>query len=136
MLGKTIGGADFFTTQAVFSGDRFVEVLEGYYAQCDAQGIQPAAVFVSFTPVSERYDIEFLRWLGVNIDRPTERRLLAKGEEGLVPDSIDLAVENWRQIRAAAGRYKGAALGLNVEYIHRHNFEATLDLADRLAEEV
>ncbi len=92
-------------------------------------------MFVSFTPVSERYDVEFLRWLGVDIDDATERRLLADEEEGLAPESIELAVENWRMIQSVANRHKGANLGLNVEYIHRHNFEATLEMAEKLVKE-
>ncbi|NIN69784.1 MAG: hypothetical protein GTO63_34910 [Anaerolineae bacterium] len=136
MLGKTLGGAEFFTTQAVFSSGLFVEVLEGYYALCVEAGISPAAVFASFTPVSEKYDIEFLRWLGVSIDAVTEGRLLAGGKEDLARASIEMALENWRKLQSAASRHKGAVLGLNVEYIHRHNFEPTLDMAKRLVREI
>ncbi len=64
MLGKTRTGTDFFTTQAVFSNDRFVEVLDGYYARCADDGIPTATIFASFSPVSQPYDLEFLRWLG------------------------------------------------------------------------
>lgn len=133
MLEKSRAGADFFTTQAVFNGDRFVEVQEGYYARCEAEGLAPAAIVASFTPVTEAYDLEFLRWLGVDIPTEMERQLLSPTGDPAAP-SIALAVENWKKMREAAERHSGAPLGLNVEYISRHNFGATLELGRRLRE--
>ncbi len=135
MLAKTEAGTDFFTTQAIFSVDRFIQVLEKYYALCDERSLPCAAVLASFTPVSEEYDIEYIRWLGANIEPATERGLMVNGEEGLAAASIELAVKNWRRIRSALEKHEGASVGLNIEYIHRHNFEATMEMGSRLAEE-
>ncbi len=91
---------------------------------------------MSFTPVSDRDDIEFLRWLGVNIGQDTERELVAGGQSRLAESSVELAVANWQRIRAEKGSYGGIPVGLNLEYISRHNLDNAVEMGRRLIEVV
>ncbi len=133
MLEKTVSGAEFFTTQAVFTADRSIEILRRYQALCKEEGVKPAAVFVSFAPVADGDDLEFLSWLGSAIPPEMERRLLAGGTEGLAMSSIQLAEENWRRILSEGGTQGRAPLGINVEYISRHNFGHAVEMGKRLS---
>ncbi len=132
MLSKTESGAEFFTTQATFSTTRLLKTLGGYHSLCGKHRIKPAAVLVSLAPVSDRDDLDFVRWLGVDIGRLTERKLLADGPKGLPESSMDLAEAGWREILSQSPSYEGIPLGLNIEYISRHNFEYALQMARKL----
>ncbi len=134
MLKKTESGADFFTTQVIFSPDRLLQVLARYSELCKARAIEPAAVVVSFAPVSDGNDLDFLRWLGVRIGRETATQLTAQGANGLAQSSMDLAAENWAHILSQNGAFRKVSLGLNLEYINRHNFRHAPEMGARLME--
>ncbi len=135
MLMKTRAGADFFTTQAIFSSSRLLEVLRTYDSLCKRRDLDHATVFLSFTPVSDQNDLDFLHWLGVEIDSETERGLLAGESKDLARPSIDLALANWRRVLSESRSYGGIPLGLNIEYVTRHNFDDALEMGKRLIEE-
>ncbi|MFQ5920043.1 MAG: hypothetical protein ACE5I4_08400 [Thermoplasmata archaeon] len=134
MLKKTETGADFFTTQVVFTPDRLLQVLERYSGLCRDRAIEPAAVLVSFAPVSDGNDLDFLRWLGVHIGPETATQLASQGANGLARTSMDLAVENWEHILSKNDAFRKVSLGLNVEYINRHNFRHAPEMGARLME--
>lgn len=134
MLVKTLHGAQFFTTQVVFSVQEFLDELRRYRTLCEAQGVDPATVFVSFAPVSDGDDLTFLRWLGIRITPAMEDQLL-NGTPDPAAASAEMAVRNWRRIRHQQEGYQGVPLALNVEYINRHNFAPAIALARRLIQE-
>ena len=134
MLEKTESGADFFTTQVIFTPDNLLKVLAEYDARCRERKIEPATVLVSLAPVSDGSDLDFLRWLGVEIANETASQLTRLGSDGLAQSSMDLAVANWEHILAQNGGFRNVSLGLNLEYINRHNFRHAPELGARLME--
>src|SRR3990172_6193354 len=64
LLQKTRAGCDFFTSQVLFEPEPVTSVLRAYGERCAAEGLEPATVLLSFAPVADTDDIEFLLWLG------------------------------------------------------------------------
>lgn len=135
MVAKTQAGARYFTTQVIFSAAEFLRVLREYQSLCNERGVPPATVFASFAPVSDPADVGFLRWLGVNLDASMEARLLENGSTDPATSSVQVAVRNWRRVLDEQAGYDRVPLGLNVEYINRHNFEPALKMAGQLIRE-
>ena len=132
LVDKTRAGCDFFTTQVLFEAEPMATVLRAYGKRCAAQGIPPATVLLSFAPVSDYQDLEFLVWLGAIVTPRTEEALL--NAEGSEPGraSIEVARNLWSHLRAAAVQSRPAVpLGVNIEEVSLHN----LDLAVRMASE-
>src|SRR3990170_962767 len=132
LLAKTRAGSQFFTTQVLFEPGPVLSLLRAYGTACGTQGLEPATVLLSFAPVTDYQDVEFLAWLGASISPRTEERLLAAGTEPGAA-SLEVAREIWTTIRAdlaASGDH--VPVGANVEEISTHNF----DLAVRMAKEL
>ncbi len=132
LLRKTRAGADFFTTQVIFEPEPLASVLRAYGDACAEAGMPPATVLLSFAPVADREDIEFLQWLGARITPETAGALLDhRGREpGLA--SFDVAKAVWGRVRdAMAASRHPVPIGANIEEISVHNF----DLAVRMARE-
>jgi 5,10-methylenetetrahydrofolate reductase len=129
LLNKTRAGARFFTSQVLFEIEPMADVLRKYDRLCKAQGVPPATVFLSFAPVSDLHDLDFLQWMGADVSEATEDFLLKEGEAAMGEVSLALAERMWRSLRATAEE-EGlrVPLGVNVEQISRHNF----DLAVRM----
>ncbi|MFQ5986886.1 MAG: hypothetical protein ACE5KQ_05965 [Thermoplasmata archaeon] len=134
MVKKTESGADFFTTQVIFIPDNLLRVLTEYEALCGERGIEPATVLVSLAPVSDGNDLDFLQWLGVEIGPETATQLTSGGADGIAQSSMDLAVSNWERILAQNNAFRNVSLGLNLEYINRHNFRHAPEMGARLME--
>ncbi len=111
LMEKTQAGCDFFTSQVLFEAEPMATVLRAYGRRCAAQGIEPATFLLSFAPVSDYQDIEFLVWLGATA-------------------SFDRARTLWSQLRAAAALSRPPVpLGVNVEMISTHNFDLAVQMA-------
>src|SRR5436309_2578581 len=90
LLGKTLSGCRFFTTQVLFEPEPLATVLRWYGEACESEGAEPATILLSFAPVADYEDVEFLVWLGATVTAETEARLLPeKGEPGLA--SLEVA---------------------------------------------
>ena len=76
--GKHAQGVDFFTSQVMFDSNDLVWLIQRL------NGVE-ARIFLSFAPVSSRRDLQFLRWLGVDIPRDLDRFLLGLGEGEATP---------------------------------------------------
>jgi 5,10-methylenetetrahydrofolate reductase len=118
MLSKTRAGAAFFTTQIVFDADAAFDMVHQYDLLCRQASLAPVAVLLSFAPLIDEQDAEFIRWLGADIPEAAERAIL-EGENGdAVRRSVDRALEVWDSV---AGRARAASLevplGVNVEQI-------------------
>src|SRR5208282_992450 len=64
MLRKTQAGALFLTTQLLFEAQGTVATVREYGRLCRSSGLAPATVILSFAPLGDEDDIEFVRWLG------------------------------------------------------------------------
>src|SRR5438034_9745884 len=130
LVDKTHAGCDFFSTQVLFEAEPMATVLRAYGRRCAAQGLKPATVLLSFAPVSDYQDLEFLAWLGASVTPRTEEALVANGEAAPGRSSIDDARTPWAHLHAAAATSRPAVpLGVNVEEVSLHNFDLAVQIA-------
>jgi 5,10-methylenetetrahydrofolate reductase len=136
MLSKTRAGAAFFTTQIVFDADSTFQTIRQYDLVCRQASLAPVPVLLSFAPVVDEQDAEFIRWLGADVPEAAERAILNGDDEGAARRSVEQALGVWESVHArsqAAGLE--VSLGVNVEQISvRHLGDARtflLAFADR-----
>ncbi len=133
MLHKTLAGGNFFTTQVLFSADPLKAVLEAYASKCQANGIKPAEVYLSFAPVQTPQDLDFLQWLGAEIPDADAQALFVDPAK-TVQRSIELAKAAWNETCAFLEQNGlKIPLGLNIEAIFQHNLGHARDLAHQFA---
>jgi len=132
LLGKTLSGCRFFTTQVLFEPEPVATVLRRYGEACAYEGVDPATVLLSFAPVSDYEDVEFLVWLGATVTVETEARLLPEaGEPGLA--SLEVARDIWTRVRdAAVTSAHPVPLGVNIEEISTHNFDLAVEMTKEI----
>jgi len=134
MLAKTRAGATFFTTQIVFDEDAVSRILREYDLLCRQAGVPPAAVLVSFAPLADEIDAEFVRWLGAEIPESAERAILNGDESGAGARSVEHALRVWRRI---VERWKEAenevVLGVNVEQISARHLATAAEMLKAFA---
>ena len=125
MLSKTRVGASFFTTQIVFDAAQTIEMVRQYDLLCRQAAIPPAAVLVSFAPLADEQDIEFIRWLGADIPDAVEEELLEGEDSEILRRSERRALEVWQRIlRAVRAEGIEAPLGVNVEQVSARHLDA------------
>ena len=130
LVEKTRAGCDFFTTQVLFEAEPMATVLRAYGRRCSSQNLKPATVLLSFAPVSDYQDIEFLVWLGATVSSRTEEALLPSpgGPPGRA--SLDVAHTLWSHLHAAAAQsHPAVPLGVNIEEVSIHNFDLAVQMA-------
>lgn len=127
---KHAQGVDFFTSQVMFDSNDLVWLIQRL------NGVE-ARIFISFAPVTNRRNLEFLRWLGVDIPRDLDRFLLGseQGEaapaETCLERSINLAQRILMDVFDNLPP-EPPPLGLNIEHITARNFAPALAMLDRL----
>jgi 5,10-methylenetetrahydrofolate reductase len=130
LVAKTRAGADFFTTQVLFEAEPMATVLRAYGKRCASEGLLPATVLLSFAPVSDYGDIEFLVWLGATITPATEEALLTADGRPPGRASIDVARALWSHLQAAARLSRPPVpLGVNIEEVSVHNLDLAIEMA-------
>lgn len=145
---KNAAGLVFFTTQILFDSNDIVWLIQRL------NGLE-ARVFLSFAPVSQPGDLEFLRWLGADIPVDLDRFLLSgEGREASETSKAPKASETAKDGPAVAdatclARSLDLAqrilmdvfdnlppdpppLGLNVEHINRRNFGPAVKMLEHL----
>jgi 5,10-methylenetetrahydrofolate reductase len=134
MLAKTRAGASFFTTQILFDSESLRRTLREYDALCQKAGVSPASVLLSFAPLSDETDAEFIRWLGADIPETAERAIL-NGEESSAGDrAIEHARQVWSDTRAAADADGlSLSLGVNVEQLTQRHLDVALRMLSELS---
>ena len=129
LVGKTRTGSRFFTTQVLFEAEPIATTLRQYGEACHYEGVHPATVLLSFAPVSDYQDVEFLAWLGATVTPETEERLLQRGVRPGIA-SLQVALKILTKIRdAVEGSPHAVPLGVNIEQIATHNFELAVKMA-------
>lgn len=132
LIQKAQRGIQFFTSQVLYEPVSMQRLLRDYAARCRAEGIPPRRVFLSFAPVSSPSDVQFLKWLGVEIPPPIERELL-RGWLGVAWRSIRVAERVLQEILDfVTAENIDVPLGLNVEHITSRNFEISAEMIARL----
>ncbi len=126
MLRKTRAGVVFFTSQLLFEAQGIIDAITGYGRLCAAAGITPATVVLSFAPLGDEDDIEFVRWLGAHLPDDVEQALL-QDEQALSRRTVELALSVWTEVvGATAGA--GVPLGVSVEQVSTRHFVSARDL--------
>jgi 5,10-methylenetetrahydrofolate reductase len=118
MLSKTRAGASFFTTQIVFDADAAFQMVRQYDLLCRQASLVPVAVLLSFAPLVDEQDAEFVRWLGADVPEAAEHAILEGEDGGAAQRSVDRALEVWESVtRRASEVGLEVPLGVNVEQI-------------------
>ncbi len=124
MLAKTRAGASFFTTQIVFDPDAAFRMVQQYDLLCRQASLPPAPVLLSFAPLVDEQDAEFVRWLGADVPEAAERAILEGDEGGAASRTVARALEVWAEVRSRARRAGvEVPLGANVEQISSRHLE-------------
>ncbi len=76
MLRKIDRGVTFFITQCVYDLPLMSDTLRDYSKLCRNNGISPAKIIFTLSPLDSKRSLEFFRWLGVSIPGAVEERLL------------------------------------------------------------
>ena len=131
MLSKSRAGAAFFTTQIVFDADATFRMIREYDLLCRHASLTPVPVLLSFAPLVDEQDAEFIRWLGVDIPEEAERAILEGEDAGALGRAVDRAVDVWESVRRRARAESiDVPLGVNVEQVSvRHLADARTFLA-------
>ena len=127
---KVKAGLNFFTSQVLFDSNDVVWLVQRL------NGLQ-ARVFLSFAPVSQRRDLQFLRWLGADIPQNLDRFLLGSEEGAAAPAStcLERSLDLAQRILMDVFDHlppDPPLLGLNIEHINRRNFSPAIKMLDRL----
>ena len=133
LIRKSEYGSEFFTTQVLYNAENIIKMINNYQSRCNELDTFPRRILLSFAPVSSQKNIEFLKWLGVEIPVDTERYL--KGRPGSMTErSLDVAVEVLNEVLdfITVNNLK-VPVGLNVEHIMSYNFQSSVEMLQELA---
>jgi 5,10-methylenetetrahydrofolate reductase len=134
MLAKTRAGASFFTTQILFDSESLRRTLREYDALCQKSGVAPAAVLLSFAPLADESDAEFVRWLGADIPEAAERWILNGDESSAGGRAIEHARRVWTDTRTSADADGlSLAIGINVEQLTQRHLDVALRMLSDLS---
>ena len=133
LLSKALSGIEFFTSQVIYEAESMKKLLFDYDSLCRQEGVKPKRIFLSFAPASNTKDIQFLRWLGVEI--PVEvARQLHQGWIGMGWRSVELCRKILAEILDYAQKNKlQVPLGINVEHVMKYNVELSKELLVNLS---
>ncbi|MCI4372671.1 MAG: hypothetical protein L3K02_03395 [Thermoplasmata archaeon] len=126
MLRKTKAGVTFFTTQLLFDAEGVIDSIREYGRLCRDAAIVPATVILSFAPLGDEDDIEFVRWLGAHLPEEVEQVLL-QDEQALSRRTVELALSVWTEVVGATSR-SSVPLGVSVEQVSARHLVSARDL--------
>ena len=108
-------GLRFFTTQVLLDSNDIVDLMQGL------NGLD-VRIFLSFAPISNLRDIQFLEWLGVDVPKNVTWTIEQAGEPAkAVEKSIAIASKILTDVFENLPPHP-PALGVNVEQITRRNY--------------
>jgi len=133
LIRKSDHGSEFFTTQVLYDSENIIKMMNNYQTRCNELYTFPRRILLSFAPVSSQKNIEFLKWLGVEIPSSTERYL--QGRPGSMKErSLDVAIEVLGEILSNIEKNDlKVPVGLNVEHIMSYNFQSSVEMLQELA---
>jgi hypothetical protein len=120
MVMKSEFGADWFTTQGIFSAAPISKLLNDYGDICRQKCLMPKKVLLTFAPCGRPKTMAFIKWLGMYVPEEKEKRILAAA----VPaqESVILLNEILTNILEQT-RNSGVPLGIIVESLSVYNDE-------------
>lgn len=134
MMKKIRSGADFFTTQIVAERESPLSLMEDFSRALEQESMEPPFIFWSFSPIAQQKDVDFLRWLGVNIPDGVESNIL--DSDSPVEASIAHARDIWEELNELNESLPVTIpMGINVSFMGDRNFGNAIDLADVLQRE-
>jgi len=132
---KNAAGLIFFTTQVLFDSNDIVGLVQSL------NGLE-SRILLSFAPVSQPGDLEFLRWLGVDIPRNLDQFLFQRGPSADGPQQAEPADSALARSLDIAQRTlldvfdnlppDPPLLGLNIMHINQRNFAPAVQMLERL----
>ncbi len=133
LINKSKHGSEFFTTQVLYDSTNIIKMIDHYQERCNELNTFPRRILLSFAPVSSQKNIDFLKWLGVEIPEETERYL--HGRPGAMTDrSLDVAIEVLNDtLDYITNNNLKVPIGLNVEHIMSYNFQSSVEMLQELA---
>tara|TARA_B100001996_G_C18662283_1_gene593535 strand:+ start:1425 stop:2369 length:945 start_codon:yes stop_codon:yes gene_type:complete len=133
LIKKAKQGSEFFTTQVLYDSSKIIKMINHYQKQCDEMKTFPRRLLLSFAPVSSQKNIDFLKWLGVQIPHETERYLQAR-PGSMIERSLDVAIEVLNDtLGYISDNNLKVPIGLNVEHIMSYNFQSSIEMLQELA---
>jgi len=128
---KMQSGADFFTTQIVLDRESPVALIKDLSALLNQKQAESPTIFWSFTPIAAQKDVDFLRWLGVEIPDEVSDRILSS--EDPVEASINWAETIWQDmLETNRALPVPIFMGLNISVMGLRNFENGIRLVHSL----
>lgn len=130
MLAKTRAGAAFFTTQILFDATSAIRMIREYDHELRTVAAAPASVLLSFAPIADEADAEFVRWLGADLPDDAEEQILNAGDD-LPPAarSVKRALEVYRAVdRARTEEGWTVPLGVNVEQVSQRHLASAVEM--------
>jgi len=127
LLAKSDEGCSYFVSQSVYDAEATERLLADYVRDCRDAGVQPRRIVLTFAPAGREKTIAFLKWLGVQMSRETERAILAAANP--IAKSIEICRDNLRRILDHDSAQQ-VPLGINVESvsINRDEIDASVEL--------
>ena len=133
LLRKGSNGIEFFTSQVLYDSSKINKMLKYYHELCKKNNVLPRRILLSFAPVSSQENINFLKWLGVEIPSETERRL-KQNKQNMSDESLEIASEILKDILDNNERLGiRVPIGLNVEHIMSYNFQTSINMLQELS---
>ena len=133
LLKKGSNGIEFFTTQVLYDGKKIKKMLKYYDDVCKENNVLPRRILLSFAPASSKKNIDFLKWLGVEISSQTEKRLTNK-RTSMSDESLEIASEILKGILNNNEKLGiTVPIGLNVEHIMSYNFQSSINMLQELS---
>ena len=133
LLRKGSNGIEFFTTQVLYDSEKIKKMLKYYDDICKKSKVLPRRILLSFAPVSSKKNIDFLKWLGVEIPKKTEKHLIDVGPR-ITKESLKIATEVLNDILTTNEKLGiTVPIGLNVEHIMSYNFQHSINMLQELS---
>jgi 5,10-methylenetetrahydrofolate reductase len=130
MVAKVRSGAAFFTTQILFDTESIGGLIREYGRRSAEAEVRPSPIVLSFAPIADEADAEFVRWLGSDIPEAAEHHILNDDEEGSAAGrSVKNAVEVFTALlRTGADEGWTVPLGVNVEQISQRHLMSAIEM--------
>jgi len=127
LIEKTVQGCQFFISQAVYDAQATIDLITSYARTCNAQGIAPKRLILTFTPCGGEKTLEFMQWLGISVPEATKWRML--DAENTLSESVRICRENLDLILKSCA-HLDVPLGLNIESLtnRKEEIDASINL--------
>lgn len=127
-------GCEFFITQAVYNINNAKHFLSDYAKLCaENSRIKKVPIIFTFTPCGDAKTLSFMRWLGIDVPKYFEQRLMHSSNP--VSMSVQTSFEMFCELYHY-GKALGISIGANVESISRKKveIEASIELLNNISD--